>query len=110
MITQELLVPLVVAIISLICTYGLFRLMKSNATGESSWFGSKFKYGGALAGFVIIYILLMYVYFRVETIRRPDTPVNINGRWQITSKLPSNEVRTGRAIVRQQSNDVEFSV
>lgn len=107
--SREILVPSLVAMVSLVCTFVLFRVLESYTEGQTQALGGNIKYGGALGGFVLIYWLLMKAYYRIAS---RTTPVDIDGGWETetTENVPDGGARKGTANVRQPENDPNFSV
>lgn len=95
--------------VSLICTFVLFRLLESFTTAQSPVWGGDIKYGGALGGFVLIYWLLIKAYYKIAS---RTTPIDIDGDWETetTENVTDGGVRKGSANVKQTANDPSFSV
>ena len=92
------------ALVSLGLTYVLFRFLKSFATGKSKTVGGTIQYGGALAGFVLIFGIL----FGAFTKLRPTgvtTPISLAGKWSLELHTSHNETFKGTATIRQAKND-----
>jgi hypothetical protein len=107
--SREILVPSLVAMVSLVCTFVLFRFLESFTSAQTPVWGGNIKYGGALGGFVLIYWLLIKAYYKIAS---RTTDIDIAGDWETetTENVPDGGVRRGSANVRQTTGDPSFSV
>ena len=92
------------ALVSLGLTYVLFKFLKSFATGKSKAVGGTIQYGGALAGFVLIFGILFGAFAKI----RPagvTTPISLAGKWTLTLHTSHGDTIAGSATIRQTKND-----
>ena len=114
----EVLIPMVIiAVLSLIITFILFKFLQSNAVGEGTFFyNQKVKYGGALAGYIIIYSLLFYFYNKnmdkIYPNRAPEcySEINLDGEWKIDAYPNDSTHRAGKGNINQKKNSCILSV
>lgn len=89
---------------SLGLTFVLFKFLKSFATGKSKAVGGTIQYGGALAGFVLIFGIL----FGAFTKLRPTgvtTPISLAGNWTLELRTSHGQTLKGTATIRQAKHD-----
>ncbi|HEU0015276.1 MAG TPA: hypothetical protein VFQ45_16430 [Longimicrobium sp.] len=91
---------LATAILSLLITFVLFRWLESRAEGESKLLGGSIKYGGALAGFVMVFWLSSHTYgevFRASA----STPIDLAGEFDVQLIRHDGQTRAGTALITQ---------
>lgn len=93
------------ALVTLILTFVLFRFLNSHAEGKGKLLGGTIRYGGALAGFVMIFGLLFGAFHRLHGDPGVKTPVSLAGRWKIDLRTSTQAAVSGSAIIRQRRND-----
>ena len=93
------------ALVSLGLTYVLFRFLRSFATGKSKTVGGTIRYGGALAGFVLIFGLLFGAFRNLRPEPGVTTPISLAGKWSIELRPSKGGVQSGFATIRQRRND-----
>lgn len=107
--TWVLLAVTVVAFVALGVTYVLFRFLSSWAEGQAKTLGSTVKYGGALAGFIVVYGSMLggvYTLFDAQDILRAQgesTEIIIGGEWIMESTVGPGMQRLGYAEIDQRS-------
>lgn len=92
------------ALLSLGLTYVLFHFLKSFATGKSKTVGGTIQYGGALAGFVLIFGILFGAFAKL----RPagvTTSISLAGKWSLELHTSHDQTIKGAATIRQNRND-----
>jgi hypothetical protein len=92
------------ALVSLGLTYVLFKFLESFATGKSKAIGGTIQYGGALAGFVLIFGILFGAFAKL----RPTgvtTPISLDGKWSLELHTSHDQRIPGTATIRQTKND-----
>ena len=92
------------ALLSLGLTYVLFKFLESFATGKSKTVGGTIQYGGALAGFVLIFGILFGAFAKL----RPagvTTPISLAGKWSVKLHTSHDQTFNGTATIRQTKND-----
>jgi len=93
------------ALVSLALTFVLFRFLKSRAVGKGKILGGTIRYGGALAGFVLIFGLLFGSFHKLRQDPGVTTPISLAGEWSIELHTSTNEVFKGKVTIRQRRND-----
>lgn len=93
------------ALVSLALTFVLFRFLKSRAQGKGKLVGGTIQYGGALAGFVLIFGLLFGAFYRLRGDRGVTTAISLAGTWSVELRGSKGSVVTGSATIRQRPND-----
>ena len=93
------------ALVSLVMTFVLFRFLKSRAEGKGKLIGGTIQYGGALAGFVLIFGLLFGAFHRLRNDPGVTTSVSLDGAWSLELRSSNGTVVTGSATIRQRRND-----
>lgn len=99
----------IVAVLSVIITFVLFRWLESRADATSPFIGGTIKYGGALAGFVLIFWLLSYIYDNSFS-SRIKTGIQLEGVYDISQWRPGGVANIGSATISQRIGDPEFYV
>jgi hypothetical protein len=92
------------ALLSLVLTYVLFRFLDSQAQGKGKLLGGTIRYGGALAGFVMVFGLLFGAFYRLRADPGVTTPVSLSGQWSLELHS-SKAVVAGIATIRQRPHD-----
>lgn len=93
------------ALVSLVLTYVLFRFLQSQAEGQGKLLGGTIKYGGSLAGFVLIFSILFGAFYRLRADPGVTTPISLAGDWSIELKTSKGNVETGTVTIRQRKGD-----
>jgi hypothetical protein len=93
------------ALVSITLTFVLFRFLRSQAKGKGKLLGGTIQYGGALAGFVMIFGLMFGAFHRLRSDPGVTTPVSLAGTWSLELHTSSNAVVTGTVTIRQRRND-----
>jgi hypothetical protein len=91
--------------VSLVLTYVLFKFLDSRAVAKGKLLGGTIRYGGALAGFVLLFTLLFSAFYRLRADPGITTPINLAGEWKIALHTSHRNVELGRAIIRQRKHD-----
>lgn len=112
---DDIILVVTVVIISLISTgitYLLFKKLSSFADGQGKFWGNNVKYGGAVAGFVIVFSLLNYSLSSVrESFVPVETTVNIDGHWYLKLTTSNTDLlRYGQANVIQKKGKSSFQI
>jgi hypothetical protein len=98
------------ALISLLLTYVLFRFLQAQAEGQGKLLGGTIKYGGSLAGFVLIFGVLFGAFYRLRADPGETTPVSIAGEWSMELQTSRGEVEKGRVTILQRAADPVLSM
>jgi hypothetical protein len=93
------------ALVSLGLTFVLFRFLQSQAKGKGKLLGGTIQYGGALAGFVMIFGLMFGAFHRLRADPGVTTPVSLAGTWSLEMRTSAQAVVTGTVTIRQRRND-----
>lgn len=91
--------------VSLVLTYVLFKFLDSRAVAKGKLLGGTIRYGGALAGFVLLFTLLFSAFYRLRGDPGVTTPISLAGEWKIALHTSHRNVELGRAIIRQRERD-----
>lgn len=93
------------AIVTLVLTFVLFRFLQSHAEGQGKLLGGTIKYGGSLAGFVLIFSILFGAFYRLRADPGVTTPISLAGEWSIEMRTSKERVETGVVTIRQRHGD-----
>jgi hypothetical protein len=93
------------ALVSLGLTYVLFHFLKSFATGKSKTVGGTIQYGGALAGFVLIFGILFGAFAKLRPETGVTTPISLAGHWSLELHTSRDQTFKGTATIRQRPKD-----
>jgi hypothetical protein len=93
------------ALVSLLLTFVLFRILKAQAEGQGKLLGGTIKYGGSLAGFVLIFSILFGAFYRLRASPGIITPISLAGAWSIQLQSSKGGVETGTVTIRQLRGD-----
>jgi hypothetical protein len=93
------------AIVTLVLTFVLFRFLQSQAEGQGKLLGGTIKYGGSLAGFVLIFSILFGAFYRLRADPGVITPISLAGEWSIELRTSNAGVETGVVTIRQRRGD-----
>jgi len=93
------------ALVTLLLTFILFRFLQSQAEGQSKLLGGTIKYGGSLAGFVLIFSILFGAFYRLRADPGVTTPISLAGKWSIELQTSKGGVETGTVTIRQRRGD-----
>lgn len=89
------------AVISLLITFVLFRWLESHAEGQSELLGGTIKYGGGLAGFVLVFWLTSHAFAQTQE-REDHTDIDLAGEYRIELVRDDGQTRAGTATIRQR--------
>jgi hypothetical protein len=93
------------ALVTLVLTFVLFRFLQSQAEGQSKLLGGTIKYGGSLAGFVLVFSLLFGAFYKLRADPGVTTPISLAGEWSIELRTSKATVETGVVTIRQLRGD-----
>lgn len=93
------------ALISLLLTYVLFRFLSSQAEGQGKLLGGTIKYGGSLAGFVLLFTLLFGAFYRLRADPGVTTPISLAGHWTMELRTSRGDVENGTVTIAQRPGD-----
>jgi hypothetical protein len=100
---------LIVAVLSLVITFVLFRWLESRAEAESPLLGGTIKYGGALAGFVLVFWLSSYL-DRTMFSADAKTAISLDGEYDMLEIDSNRQTSKGSATIRQDEGRTSFDI
>jgi len=107
--SQSFVEVVILAVISLLVTFVVFRWLESHAEGQSELMGGTIKYGGALAGFVLVFWLTSHAYERTRQ-QEDSTEIHLAGEYRVELLQSDGEKWTGTATIRQRGKDSRFDI
>jgi hypothetical protein len=93
------------AIVTLVLTFVLFRFLQSQAEGQGKLLGGTIKYGGSLAGFVLLFSILFAAFYRLRADPGVTTPISLAGEWSIELRTSKGGAEAGVVTIRQRHGD-----
>jgi hypothetical protein len=93
------------AVISGVLTFILFRFLDAKAEGKGKLLGGTIRYGGSLAGFVLLFSILFGAFYKLRPNPGVMTPVSLAGDWDLQELTSTGKSFKGSATIRQQKND-----
>jgi len=93
------------ALVTLVLTFVLFRFLQSQAEGQSKLLGGTIKYGGSLAGFVLVFSILFGAFYKLRADPGVTTPISLAGEWSLELRTSKATVEKGVVTIRQRSGD-----
>ena len=93
------------ALVTLVLTFVLFRFLQSQAEGQSKLLGGTIKYGGSLAGFVLVFSILFGAFYKLRADPGVTTPISLAGEWSLELRTSKGNVETGAVTIRQGRGD-----
>ncbi|HEX2187703.1 MAG TPA: hypothetical protein VHG51_02335 [Longimicrobiaceae bacterium] len=97
------------AVLSLAITFVLFRWLESRADAQHALLGGTIKYGGALAGFVLVFWLSSRVY--ATSFSGGDrTEISLAGEYDLRQQKANGQERSGWATIRQRNGRPDFDI
>jgi hypothetical protein len=99
----------VLAVASLLITFVLFRWLESHAEGQSELLGGTIKYGGALAGFVLVFWLMSHAFERTQE-REDGTEIDLAGEYRVELVRKDGQTRKGTATIRQRGKAARIDI
>jgi hypothetical protein len=99
--SQSFVEVVILAVISLLVTFVVFKWLESHAEGQSELMGGTIKYGGALAGFVLVFWLTSHAYERTRQ-QEDSTEIELAGEYRLELVRNDGQKRMGTATIRQR--------
>ena len=99
----------ILAVLSLVITFVLFRWLESHAEGQSELLGGTIKYGGAVAGFVLVFWLTSHAFERTQE-REDSTDIELAGEYRIELVRNDGQTRAGTATIRQRGKAARIDI
>jgi len=93
------------ATVSVSLTFVLFRFLRSQAEGKGKFLGGTIRYGGSLAGFLLIFGTLFGAFYRLKSDPGVTTPINIGGEWSLDLHMSTSTKLKGSVTIRQRQGD-----
>jgi hypothetical protein len=93
------------ALLSGLVTFVLFRFLDAQAEGKGKLLGGTIRYGGSLAGFVLLFSLLFGAFYRLRGDPGVTTPISLAGDWIVEEQTSKQTTARGTATIRQRRND-----
>jgi len=93
------------ALVSGVVTFVLFRFLDAQAEGKGKLLGGTIRYGGSLAGFVLLFSLLFGAFYRLRGDPGVTTPISLAGDWIVEEQTSKQTISRGTATIRQRRND-----
>ena len=103
-------VILAIGLVSLIVTFIVFKYLQSHAEGKGVFGNQTIRYGGALAGYVVVFSLLFGAFYSLSQDLNVQTEVSIEGKWNITLITSKDEIRKGTADITQENQSPFFTI
>jgi len=107
--SQSFVEVVILAVVSLLVTFVVFRWLESHAEGQSELMGGTIKYGGALAGFVLVFWLTSHAYERTRQ-QEDGTEIRLAGEYRIELLQSDGQKWMGTATIRQRGKDPRFDI
>ncbi len=104
---HNLIIILAFGTFALIATAILFKWLGSRATGQGRVLGQTIQYSGSIAGFVLVFGLLVSVYEMLEPI---ETQVSLAGSWTMQLTREDGSTVDGTATIVQRRGKRSFSI
>lgn len=99
----------ILAVLSLVITFVLFKWLESHAEGQSELMGGTIKYGGAVAGFVLVFWLTSHAFERTQE-REDSTDIELAGEYRIELVRSDGQSRQGTATIRQRGKAARVDI
>jgi len=93
------------ALVSLLLTFVLFKVLKAQAEGQGKLLGGTIKYGGSLAGFVLVFSLLFGAFYKLRGDPGVTTPISLSGNWAVQLQTSKHTTLSGMVTIRQRHGD-----
>ena len=107
--SESFIEVVILAVISLLITFVLFRWLESHAEGQSELLGGTIKYGGALAGFVLVFWLTSHAYERTQD-KEDGTDIDLAGEYRIEELNSNGQTSKGTATIRQRGKAARIDI
>jgi hypothetical protein len=99
----------ILAVLSLVITFVLFKWLESHAEGQSELLGGTIKYGGAVAGFVLVFWLTSHAFEQTQE-REDSTDIELAGEYRIELVRNDGQTRAGTATIRQRGKTTRIDI
>jgi hypothetical protein len=107
--SENFLEVVILAVVSLMVTFVLFKWLESHAEGQSEIMGGTIKYGGALAGFVLVFWLTSHAYERAKA-QEDSTEIDLAGEYRIEELASDGKKSAGTATIRQRGKGTRIDI
>ncbi len=85
--------------------YSFSVLAISRQQGQGKHLGGTIKFGGSLAGFVLIFSILFGAFYRLRVDPGVTTPISLAGQWSMELRTSKASIETGVVTIRQRRGD-----
>jgi hypothetical protein len=99
----------ILAVLSLVITFVLFKWLESHAEGQSELLGGTIKYGGAVAGFVLVFWLTSHAFEQTQE-REDSTDIQLAGEYRIEERAGDGKTSKGTATIRQRGKATRIDI
>ena len=96
------------ALVSLLLTFVLFKFLDATAEGKGKLLGGTIRYGGSLAGFVLLFSVLFGAFHQLRKDPGITTPIVLDGEWKAELRTTSKGTLPGMVTIRQRRGDPLF--
>ena len=93
------------ALVSVVLTFVLFRFLDAQAEGKGKLLGGTIRYGGSLAGFVLLFSILFGAFYQLRGDPGVTTPISLAGDWNVEDQASKGTTARGTVTIRQRRND-----
>ena len=100
---------LIISVLSLVATFVLFKWLTSYAHGKTKFLSGSIRYGGAVAGFVLIFVVLFYAWAEFSA-TGDRTEIDLAGKWNMRMVKTDQSERAGLATIRQSAGSTRVSL
>ena len=107
--SQSFVEVVILAVISLLVTFVVFKWLESHAEGQSELMGGTIKYGGALAGFVLVFWLTSHAYDRARD-NEDSTEIDLAGEYRVELVQGDGQKLMGTATIRQRGKESRIDI
>lgn len=96
------------AMVSLLLTFVLFKFLDATAEGKGKLLGGTIRYGGSLAGFVLLFTILFGAFHEIRKDPGVTTPIMLGGEWKAELRTSTQKLIAGTVTIRQRRGDPVF--
>ncbi|HEX3071616.1 MAG TPA: hypothetical protein VHX14_23845 [Thermoanaerobaculia bacterium] len=93
------------ALVSALLTFVLFKFLDAQAEGKGKLLGGTIRYGGSLAGFVLLFSLLFGAFYKIRGEPGVTTPISLAGDWTVEEQTSKQITLKGSATIKQRRHD-----
>jgi hypothetical protein len=93
------------ALVSVLLTFVLFKFLDAHAEGKGKLLGGTIRYGGSLAGFVLLFSVLFGAFYQLRGDPGVTTPISLAGDWTVEEQASKGTASRGTVTIRQRRHD-----